>query len=741
MSAAGIAVFVAATLSAQTGAQAPAVPNQNDTPATYCDRVRPNDACRAYDVLGSWDSAGDRASLYTANELAERAVTARPGDPVGWHVLGLIRIADALAGLPSKGGPLMPLGTLQTDGAQRAFRRAAELAPGWRAPHTEMARAIRTFGHTRAEDATIAALGAAAEAGRLDPAGALLLAGYALDAGDAKRALALAAELRNDTALSAAADFLAARAYYQLGAFDTARSLYYRGAAAARSAEVWALWEENLAWVADTLELDELRSLETADRGGWLREFWGRRDIADARAPGERLAEHFRRIEYALRHYRLELPRGKRRFGVVGAPLSSPSPSEETGGPGARAEEVDETTASMAEGAERLFGPTSYLRAYTPSQALIDDRGIIYIRHGPPDQVAIAPSAGANESWRYDRGREPLIFHFADAAFDGSSGATALVPSLGGDPAILQSRCGFDHELCLLGMRVTKRSPASPLALQRQYERGLASIRRGTTTDSYPLRYDEELHPVNQIYGLTTTRSGVILIVFAIPGDHIEPTRRNPAGGYAYRLRTRVIVVPRPDGSPREVDTTRTFGTRTRLGSGEYLMGTLEIPALPGTYSVTVVQEADSARGAAMRLSEVRVADAARPLSISDIVLGAGRHRFEWAGPGRPVPLNPINAFAPGERVELYYQVLGLRAGTAYTTQVELLRSDAAGDRDERPLVALTFSEPVSGSRVEASRSIDASRLEPGRYRLRVTVQQAGVGRVAQETILVLRER
>jgi hypothetical protein len=62
---------------------------------------------------------------------------------------------------------------------------------------------------------------------------------------------------------------------------------------------------------------------------------------------------------------------------------------------------------------------------YRSTQAEFDDRGIIYIRHGPPDDRAAylcpppdpadpnPPTCATNESWRYRRAEGDVVYHFA----------------------------------------------------------------------------------------------------------------------------------------------------------------------------------------------------------------------------------------------------------------------------------------------------------------------------------------
>src|SRR5690606_7246633 len=97
-------------------------------------------------------------------------------------------------------------------------------------------------------------------------------------------------------------------------------------------------------------------------------EFFEHRDDDELHPRGQRLAEHYRRLDVARRNYRLVSDR--RQYGI----------------------------------AER----------YRSTQSEYDDRGVIYVRHGEPSQIVRYNAAGIepNESWLYRRESGNLLFHF-----------------------------------------------------------------------------------------------------------------------------------------------------------------------------------------------------------------------------------------------------------------------------------------------------------------------------------------
>ncbi len=108
----------------------------------------------------------------------------------------------------------------------------------------------------------------------------------------------------------------------------------------------------------DILTIEEQRAYKiTSDKGNFLLKAWQRRDPTPATPENERYVEHIQRLDHARRYY------------------SSPQP-----------------------------------RGY-------DDRGMIWLRYGEPDNQIIKRSARgicANEGWAYQRYEPPIIFNFVE---------------------------------------------------------------------------------------------------------------------------------------------------------------------------------------------------------------------------------------------------------------------------------------------------------------------------------------
>jgi hypothetical protein len=147
------------------------------------------------------------------------------------------------------------------------------------------------------------------------------------------------------------------------------------------------------------------------------------------------------------------------------------------------------------------------------------------------------------------------------------------------------------------------------------------------------------------------------------------------------------------------------------------------MPLPGGVQRMSLVLTQDDGRGAVASLGAIPVPRGGARLGISSLVLGREGSGVAWRSSTTTVPLNPINAFAPGSEATLYFQLHGLRAGQEYQTRLEFL--DAAKP-DARPALSLQFTEASAGERLEVLRTIGLKNLEPGRYRLRVTLTGAG---------------
>jgi len=256
----------------------------------------------------------------------------------------------------------------------------------------------------------------------------------------------------------------------------------------------------------------------------------------------------------------------------------------------------------------------------------------------------------------------------------------------------------------------------------------------GTTTDSYPLRYDRDLRPVVTDFAVAdSARRGSLHVVFAIPARSLTPF---PAagGGVAYPLRLRVVVFDQDQREVVSLDTLRVFRAASALPGGSYLTEQLTLGVPAGSYRYHfVVEEQGADAGALVPGEAVAVPSARGPFAASDLVLGRVGSGLVWRRPDGDVPLNPLMVFPRDGTVELYYELYGLPQRASVVTHVAVapqsrgsVFSRLFGRRGGTRLEYTTQTDAPGFSRVR--QRIGLSGLGPGRYVLSLTLRDAAGG-------------
>ena len=647
----------------------------------------------------------------------EWAAELRAEWPYPWYGLGLAELALGEHSALAIENLRQMLGKDYLSKAARAFARATEADPSFASAVVDLANTALTQRiRPRLEVALNAVrLAAASPAGR--HADVQLVRGRVeREAGEA------------DSALAAFGAYLTVGGDSGVGLLELARTFYYgrrpaqgwaayfAGARAATSAPALTLLRLDLSWIADSAELAAFDGLPDPDaRERWLDQFWTRRDVAQARDVGERLAEHYRRWFYVRHNFRLV----------------------------SRHRHYDIT------------------EVYRTKQVEFDDRGVIYLRHGEPDRRARficrehddpnGEGCAANESWLYRRQGGDLVFHFAAR---GDVQDFKLVESLADvlgfrravraasfiDPdvsALYQSRDEFGP----LYARVARSQHAPGNELAQDRVQGRRSIVVGTTSDSYSQRFDQTLDAVTSdfVVGADSGDSAkqMLHVVFAIPGERLDAQQGEAGGGVRYPIRFRVIVSDSSDEVVARLDTVRVFGARQALRNPAYLTGRLALPVPAGRYRYRLlITSLDGAAGDLI-ISPLRVEqlDASR-FAMSDIVVGREGSGLVWLPPGDTVRLNPLNRFPEGSTAELYYELYGLSSGAAYHTVVRLDRDGGhslfgaigrlfGGGRSP---VLLEFDAPATGPVTRVHRGVVLRDVQKGSYRLTVIISDPASG-------------
>jgi GWxTD domain-containing protein len=494
-----------------------------------------------------------------------------------------------------------------------------------------------------------------------------------------------------------------ARTMFLLGRFDGVEP-YFEGAASDDSTTV-AGYRNDLATIATDSVMSEFDRTSGTHRADYLRRFWSERDKVELRADGERLREHYRRLFYARKNF--QLTSLNRHYDIV----------------------------------ER----------YRSNSRDFDDRGIIYIRHGEPSSRAsyAAPGLEPNESWRYSRPDGDMIFHFmaredvqdfklVESLFDvlGFSSALALKgDGLGGadvDPMAQQLLLSREQLSPIYGRLQAAGRISSGRYQDEERQVGQESIAEGTTTDSYELRFPDELKVNTEVLAVGRDSTGPqVQIAYAVAGSTLEPVL--VTRGYLYSVRVRFVATDRLGRVAAAIDTTRHFVAPAPVPDGEHLVGRLAVPVHPGLLHYRLAIQQGEESGILLPTDTVRVGQpTSASLSLSDLVLGSRNTNLFWRRtPQDTVVFNPLRTYKRKEEMELYYEVEGLSAGTQYMVKIAVRKQGGSGGIFRKVFggggaqISLKFDERASFPVTSTNRTLKLDKLKPGNYTLEVQVEDA----------------
>ena len=654
--------------------------------------------------LGARKAYDDAASEFQwATEL-------QPRWPWGWYGLGLAELGVGDSEVVLISGLQTMLGRDALTRSANAFAKSAEVDPTFVVGVVELANtALRQRTNVRTEVA-LAALRRTARTPAGQHPDVLLARGRierAVGSPDSSAA-AFRLLLARDTSDALVRLEMARTAF--LTDDPAADDLWFGGLRHADSAAL-ARYRDDLAYVMPDSLLAAFDLADPASREALVREFWAVRDRAQLRGDGERLAEHYRRLDFAMRNYRLTSAR--RQYDIV----------------------------------ER----------YRSDQDQLDDRGIVHVRHGPPDDRVSYTAAGveANESWRYRREGEDLVLHFVaredvqdfrlvESAFDVLGFATTIAMRSTDEmlseyehlEGVMRSREQLDPSYRRL-FGAGRGSAAGLLTEERSV--GRRGMRLGTTTDSWPLRFSAVVPGTVDAIAVGTADGGPLVhLVFAVPttGLVAEPD----GDGVTYKVRLRAGALSLDAVPVATLDTTVRVQRSTALPDGEYLYGRipLRVPAGPLVMRAAL----ETGRGGFVTAADtVRVMDPELPRpTLSDLALGTRRIPLAWAPSAEPDSawFNPRAAFRADDLMELFVEVAGVAPLAPYRLEIAVRRPGGGILRrifgGGGTAVRVTFAAEHPGGVARVGRVLALDRLTPGVYEVEVVLRVEGVSGEVRRT-------
>ncbi|HEY3933556.1 MAG TPA: hypothetical protein VGL65_02980 [Gemmatimonadales bacterium] len=680
------------------------------------------------------DLSGNHRRIDDAESEFQWATELRPGWPYPWFGLGL-----ALARAPNRasgfaGGLWTMLGIDRDARAGQAFARSIRADPSF-------VDGVAAFAETALDQRLAAPVDAALNALRLVQASPLgwdpnllldrgrleRLAGHADSARLAfQRARMLSpdpamADLELARTLPLTADTLAA----EPGQPAPLESAYY-AAAESDDPDVVAGCRRDLHPIAPDSTLRRFDAVHGAARVAWLKTFWEERAAPDLRSPAARLAEHFRRWDYAERHFRLPPFHRVYQWGIEVYQSHDPDLD-------------DRGIIWIRHGAPsvRIVWPVSQPRAPPPAPTTI-----FYIPPPRPGSLLIDPPVGdqptfGNETWRYRQPDGDLVLHFA---------ANEEPDDYRLIEGVMQLDVGYDalaeREGDLPGLSELLHSGPVTRGILAERDRvsGKQNIARATTTTSWPRRYRITLGGRAEWLAAGVKDSNALVhIIFAVdaamlrrlPGDHRNGT---------VPITLRAAFVDRAGNPVATLDTVEVV--RQPAASAFLVASRAEIPVPAGAYRMRLNVEANPQVGVVFPLDSLDVpAVRGADLALSSILLGVPGKVLPWvATPGDTIWISPDNIYRRGDTMAVFFQLYGVHRGESYTVQLGLRRqrsflSRLMGSADESVILREELHFP--GPTAEIRRAIALDGVAAGKYQLELVVSGNGSRLVRRRGVIV----
>ncbi len=542
-----------------------------------------------------------------------------------------------------------------------------------------------------------------------------------------------------------------ARTLAALNDLTTAQQSYWDGLPG-QSPAARAVYRQDLGYILlpDSLAVFDSVPANAVQR--WLTSFWAERDAATAEPSGSRLREHLRRWAFAFERYRVTRPWRTNIYTRVDFGFDP----------------ISGCISSVADFYNRLpIHPPSLPGDLRETEALLDHRGLVYMKHGQPfaglapvlsseleperdlsqvggdpqgqEEIRLAESMSRTEIWIYwiEGAWRVLTFRGSNAL--GRNAATTLSSFLPPQNAgAWLTLAAYLPEYQAAANQVANYHGIQPITCLSDVRDAIAHHRVdanvGIDTDSDMPPITEPWNASTRFFGLGHGDDGTnrALITFALPLDKMRGDSL-AEGRVTRQARFRIVAYRPVDGARVELDTTRTFIT-TDAPKGGFATSWFEMPLQPGSWQVAVrVRQPGDTTDHLYALRRKLVVDGAPTLSLSDIVTGTAGNA-PWRAPDGPFPVNTLGTWPHGRSAELWYEVRGLRTGDEYTTNISVTPVGKKSDRS----ITVTTSDRATAPVTTVRRTLGLDRLTTGRYLLQVTITATGHTAMREQEVVVV---
>ncbi len=487
-----------------------------------------------------------------------------------------------------------------------------------------------------------------------------------------------------------------ARLYYKQGKKQKAQSFFWR-AVNEISNEIQAdLVFEDIKYIVTDEELHRYRELKSPDEKiDFFHTFWNRRDPMPGTEINVRLAEHYRRLNYAEENYEYD---GFRTW------FNNPD----------------------------QLGYFDYNEAYELNNEF-HDKGLIYIRMGAPDEWArtAGMNVPTNESWLYyQRGNMPkMMFHF----FTKNSPSAWRFSPVIENPAILEDRLSWDG----IYFRMLRADPLERLNIENQMAlQSKHSVSVGIATDRHT--WEEKVAPLN--------------VPFTISNFRGEKDKTRLEIDYAIFLGPLRRIFQ--DENSMNIDAGITFFDKNwhqiahyklnqaiPMSNDKFSIDLFSSEVAPGSYHVAMYVKPEKGN----YLGGWKVDAVARrfppdSLAISDVVFAEdirpAQQKSKFNRGDLFVLPNPLRQFTRKKPIYLYFEIYNLEKEDSGMARFEIEYSleQLSGEKAKlsnffglakrgKTRISTTLNRETFSRDSQEYLAINVSNLQKGKYRLKITAR------------------
>ncbi|HET9440337.1 MAG TPA: GWxTD domain-containing protein [Longimicrobiales bacterium] len=484
--------------------------------------------------------------------------------------------------------------------------------------------------------------------------------------------------------------------------------------------------------IATDAERAAWANADLVQRKTWLRRFWTLRAAGAGITVGERMAEHYQRLALAHERYRRTSKRGAAPGGAL----------------------VKEK--------------------YAEDMLPFDDRGLILVRHGQPDETVRTSDVDLrpNESWVYRKGSKNLLYNFV-VLRDGTDYRLvddvllALDPSTQGVPAeaavkLLQDRQAYEPRYAALatqfgafGTMTRRHTIEANMGMAAERRQRVAQELREVAlealeTDSDQPDFTGDLPFYYDLYSFKGENGATSLTVAAaIPGTSVSA--RQIGSNFIYALQASLILIDTATADVARKDTTFSLRSSRPLGDNEHLRLHIDLPARSTSSMVHRVVLRDLVTPGKGQLygGDAEIKNfTGTSLMLSDVVLAEPDNGTWQRGEAR-LGLVPPRQFMEGKPLRLFYEIYNLPGNADYRTEIimEPVEGETGFGRIKKLFggggngVRLQFDgvAPSNTAGVVQELRQVTTQVKPGKYRVSVRVTNLqNAQSVRSETMFVV---